>query len=67
MLRSLWATVQDGRIQPLEPVDLPEGARLVLTVLGDDDEAFWTVASQSSLDAIWGNTEDDVYARLLEE
>lgn len=32
-------------------------------VNGDD---FWLNASQPSLDAIWGNSEDNVYADLLE-
>ncbi len=32
-------------------------------VNGDD---FWLNASQPSLDAIWGNSEDNVYAELLE-
>lgn len=32
-----------------------------------DGDDFWLGASQPSLDAIWNNSEDDVYAELLEE
>jgi len=32
-----------------------------------DDQEFWLSASEESLDAIWGNEEDDVYAKLLEQ
>ena len=31
----------------------------------EDKAGFWLEASQQSLDAVWGNTEDDVYAQLL--
>jgi hypothetical protein len=32
-----------------------------------DDASFWMSASEGSLDTIWGNDEDDVYAQLLQE
>ena len=31
-----------------------------------DDQEFWLAASEESLNAIWCNDEDDVYAELLE-
>jgi hypothetical protein len=31
----------------------------------DDEAEFWTAASQPSLDAVWGNTDDDVFEWLL--
>jgi hypothetical protein len=31
----------------------------------DAETVFWLQASQSSLDAVWHNDEDDVYAQLL--
>jgi hypothetical protein len=30
-----------------------------------DEDEFWTGASEPSLDAVWGNEEDEVYAELL--
>ncbi len=51
----------------MERVDLPEGARALVTLLPDGEAEFWLQTSQGSLDAIWGNTEDDVYAELLQK
>ena len=67
MLRTLWAVIRRGRIEPLERVDLPEGARALVTLLPDGDMEFWLQTSQGSVDAIWDNTEDDVYAQLLKK
>ena len=65
MLKTLWATVRQGKIEPLEATDLPEGVRVLVTILPDDKAQFWMDASQTSLDPVWDNTDDDVYARLL--
>ena len=67
MLNSVWAVIREGRIEFLEQVDLPEGAKVLVTVLSEDDNQFWQNASQTALERIWGNPEDDVYARLLEK
>lgn len=66
MLKTLWATVQKGKIELLEASELPEGSKILVTVLESDYESeFWIRASQTSLDAVWDNPEDDVYAQLL--
>jgi hypothetical protein len=67
MLQTLRAIVHDGQIQLSEQADLPEGAKLLVTVLSDDVDRFWSEASQTSLAAIWDNAEDDAYAQLLQE
>ena len=62
------AIVHDGKIELVDPIEFPEGARLVVTLVADDEDeerAFWLAASQSSLDAIWDNPDDDVYEQLL--
>lgn len=66
MLKTLWATVQKGKIELLETSELPEGTRVLVTFLPSDHESeFWLQASQTSLDVVWNNSEDDVYAQLL--
>jgi hypothetical protein len=65
MLNTLWATVRQGKIELLESAELPEGVRVLVTVLPDNEAQFWVDASQTSLDAVWDNTEDDAYAQLL--
>jgi hypothetical protein len=68
MLKTLWATVRQGKIELLEPSKLPEGARVLVTLLSNDETQFWWLqTSQDSLDAIWDNTEDDVYEQLLKK
>lgn len=65
MLNSVWAIVRDGRIVPLESVDIPEGTKVLVTLLPESETEFWLQASEVSLSAVWDNAEDDVYAELL--
>ena len=67
MLNTVWAIVREGKIELLEHVDLPEGRKVLVTLLPDEDTLFWLHTSQVSLDVIWDNIEGDVYARLLEK
>ena len=66
MLNTVWAVVREGKIEVLEPLDLPEATRVLVTVLSEEDPQFWLNSSQSALDRVWDNNEDDVYAQLLE-
>lgn len=58
MLKTLWATVRQGKIELLELSELPEGAKVLVTLLPDEETEFWLQASQTSLDTVWDNTED---------
>ncbi len=60
MLSTALGIVKEGRIETLERVPLPEGKRVLVTILPDDD-TFWQEASGESLKEIWDNSEDDVY------
>lgn len=64
MLTTLWATVRQGKIELLQDAELPEGGQVLVTLLPDSESEFWLQASQSSLDHIWNNEEDDVYDQL---
>jgi hypothetical protein len=64
MQERIRAIVTEGRIQPLDDLSLPDGTVVMVTVVASDDE-FWLNASAPSLEAIWHNSEDDVYAELL--
>ena len=67
MSKTLKAVIREGKIEPLERVDLPEGSKVLVTLLPDEDAEFWLGASRASLDAIWTNPEDDVYGQLLKK
>lgn len=68
MLKTLWAVVRKKKIELLENESIPEGTKVLVTVLPKDDESrFWTRTSQDALDKVWMNEEDDIYGELLEE
>jgi hypothetical protein len=64
-MQNIRAIVREGRIELLEEVEIPDGTEVLITPL--PDESFWLRASESSLDSVWGDAEDDVYAELLEK
>lgn len=66
MLNTIRAIVREGKIELLENVAIPEGTEVLITPL-IDEEGFWLNASESSLDSVWNNSENDVYAELLEK
>ena len=66
MINTVWAVVHNGHIEPLQEITAPEGTRVLVTLLLEDETDFWQDVSSASLDAIWDNAEDDRYAELLE-
>jgi hypothetical protein len=67
MLNTIWGVVRDGKIELLESVDLSEGAKVLVTLTQSEGTDFWLKASQTALDAVWNNSEDDVYGQLLQK
>lgn len=65
-MQNIRAIVREGRIELLEEVEIPEGTQVLITPLVDEHD-FWLKASESSLDSVWDNAEDEVYAELLEK
>jgi hypothetical protein len=68
MLQTVWAVVREGKIELLENVQLAEGTKVLVTLVGaEDEERFWLAASETALADVWDNPQDDVYAQLLEK
>ena len=65
MINTIEAVVKNGLFIPIKDISLPDGTKAMVTIMAEDDTEFWMAASQESLDAIWDNTDDDVYAELL--
>jgi hypothetical protein len=65
MLNTAWAVIRNGKIELLQPLELPEGTRVLVTPLLESD--FWLTAGHSALAKVWDNSDDDVYAQLLKE
>ncbi|MBE9214445.1 hypothetical protein IQ247_17515 [Plectonema cf. radiosum LEGE 06105] len=68
MLKSVWATVRNGKIELLEDIQLSEGTKVLITLISDQDEQqFWLTTSEKSLNKVWDNQEDEIYAELLKK
>ncbi|MEB3215050.1 MAG: hypothetical protein VKN72_02170 [Nostocales cyanobacterium 94392] len=68
MLKSVWATVRNGKIELLEDIELSEGTKVLITLIFDQDEQqFWLTTSEKSLNKVWDNQEDEIYAELLKK
>ncbi len=67
MASTVLAIIREERIDTLEPINFPDGVRVLVTVRSAEDGEFWLGASQKSLREVWNNTEDDVSAALLEK
>ena len=67
MINTIEAVIKNGKILPLETFEVPEGTKALVTLLTEDEKTFWMSASQETLDDIWDNNEDNIYAELLEK
>ncbi|QQS33257.1 MAG: hypothetical protein IPM50_01365 [Acidobacteriota bacterium] len=66
---------KNGAVRLLGDVKLPKDRRALVTILdeepidsissGSDDNDLWLTGSSETLEEIWDNEEDDVYAELL--
>ncbi len=66
MLQTTWAVVREGKIELVDNIPLTEGAKVIVTLLPDEDESrFWLFASERSQAEVWENSEYDIYAELL--
>jgi predicted DNA-binding antitoxin AbrB/MazE fold protein len=63
MSAQLLAIIRNGKIEPLEPIDFPEGTQLVVTisssseVVGDSED--WYALSLQGLSRAYGDDEPD--------
>ena len=67
MTNTMEVVVKDGLFVPTGDITWPEGTKAIVTIVGDEEREFWLSASEESLNAIWDNEEDDVYAELLKK
>ena len=63
-MNSIRAIVRGGKIELVEPIEVPEGTEVLVTVPAADDSEFWLRVSGQSVDAVWDNAADDVYEQL---
>jgi hypothetical protein len=67
MLKTLWAEVKQGKIELLELADLPEGTKVLVTLLPTQETEQWLADKDAVHDDIWDNIEDKVQVPILSE
>jgi predicted DNA-binding antitoxin AbrB/MazE fold protein len=67
MLSTHWGIIQQGKIQLLDKINFPEGTKVLVTIIPEEEREFWLSTSDSSLASIWNNPEDDIYEQLLQK
>jgi hypothetical protein len=66
-MNTVRGIVHAGKNEFLEPIEVSEGTEVLIAVPSADENEFWLKASEQSLDAIWNNSEEDVYEQLLKK
>jgi hypothetical protein len=62
MLNTVPAIIKEGRIELLESVPIPEGTRVLVTLIPEETNSdFWQKVSETALAKIWDNLEDDIF------
>ena len=56
MLRTLWAKVKQGKIELLELADLPEGTKVLVTLLPTKETEQWLQVKPDVSDDIWDSS-----------
>lgn len=67
MLQTLWGEVKQGKIELLELTELPEGSKVLITLLPTAEATRWLQAPPSSNDTIWDNIESPIQVSTLSE
>jgi predicted DNA-binding antitoxin AbrB/MazE fold protein len=58
-MAKLLATLRNGNLEPSEPIDLPEGTQLLITVNLAQETEDWTEFSLQGLNRAYGDDEPD--------
>ena len=66
MTTTLDAIYENGKIVLPQPLDLPEKARVRVTIESADSEReAWLKLSEQTLTKVWDNEDDDIFNELL--
>jgi hypothetical protein len=57
----MLAVVRNGRIEPLQPIDLPEGTSLLITPNPSTEALAWSGLSLADLARAYGDDEPDYF------
>ena len=71
MTSTVFAIVKDGKIEPLSPIDFPEGTRISVTIndnieIGEWTEDEWLSFSKHGISGAYGDDEPEYEIPSLE-
>jgi hypothetical protein len=67
MLQTIQTRYHKGQISLSEGVAIPDNSIVYISFKDNTKDDFFLKASESSLENIWNNSEDDIYEQLLEK
>jgi hypothetical protein len=67
MAVQLSAVVKNGKIEALEPLILPEGTKLLITIASDEEAKVWSDLALQELSRAYGNNEPEYALSQLKE
>jgi hypothetical protein len=65
MFQTYSGEVKNGHIMLQDGAMMAEGTHVLVTILQPDDMRYWQSASESSLDKIWLNEDDEIYEKII--
>ncbi len=70
MPSQLFATIRNGKIEPSEPIDLPEGTQIILTIdfrSGSEKDEEWYALSLQGLNRAYSDDEPEYELSQVKE
>lgn len=67
MLKTFKTQYKKGKILLIKDVSIPEDAIIFVSFKDNQKEEIFLNASESFLDKVWNNNEDDIYEQLLKK
>lgn len=67
MLKTIQAEYLHGQVLLTNKVNIPDNTPIFISYIDDSNDDYFLKASESSLDVIWNNNEDDIYEQLLKK
>ncbi len=65
MLITHQAEYREGKLILPQDKSIPDGSKVLVTIVSEPTEDYLVKASEQTLDKVWNNDEDDIYEELL--
>jgi len=65
MIKTIKTRYKKGRVLMDKDINIPDDSVIYISYVNNEENNFYLSASQTALDKIWDNEEDDIYENLL--